>query len=586
MSGGFTSSLGGCEFGVYDEVVKELAPARRAPIGKHQAVLYARVSSKEQDKEGFSIPAQLKLLRGYAADQHLIVAREFIDIETAKQAGRANFGEMLAFLRRARTIRVLLVEKTDRLYRNLKDWVSIDDLDLDVHFVKEGVVLSAQSRSSEKFMHGIKVLMAKNYIDNLSEETQKGMREKAEQGIYPSWAPLGYRNVDGPSGKRVIEPDPALGPLVARLFDGYSTGLCSLKDVTTQARAWGLTFRKGNQMSISVVHKILRNPIYMGRFRWAGTEYQGTHEPLVSRALWDRVQSVLADRFGTRQRGSKHGFAFTGLVKCGHCGCAMVGEIKKGRYVYYHCTGYRQKCPEPYTREEVLDAEFARILDGISIDDRILGWIVTALKAGQMDERRHRDEAIARLQVDYDRIQTRLDAMYVDKLDGRIEAAYFDRKASEWRRDLDGIAASIAEHQTADRGYVDSGVRLLELAARASGLFLGQSPAEKRKLLGFVVATASWKDGQLSAALRQPFALISNLRPGARVEMATGFNSALSNSPADLSANSQSALEEPSDAEKAIWLGRKDSNLRMEAPKAPALPLGDSPAAGEGQILG
>jgi len=68
---------------------------------------------------------------------------------------------------------------------------------LEIHFVKENVILSQASRSSEKFMHGIKVLMAKNYIDNLSEETKKGMIEKAEQGIYPSFAPLGYINVSG-----------------------------------------------------------------------------------------------------------------------------------------------------------------------------------------------------------------------------------------------------------------------------------------------------------------------------------------------------------------------------------------------------
>ena len=165
-----------------------------------QSVVYARVSSKEQEKEGFSIPAQLKLLRDYAAAQSLAVAQEYIDVETAKQTGRANFGEMIARLRAEPAIRVLLVEKTDRLYRNLKDWVTVDELDVEIHFVKEGVVLSRESRSSEKFMHGIKVLMAKNYIDNLSEEARKGMQEKAEQGIWPTKTPLGYRNVTGPDG--------------------------------------------------------------------------------------------------------------------------------------------------------------------------------------------------------------------------------------------------------------------------------------------------------------------------------------------------------------------------------------------------
>jgi site-specific DNA recombinase len=72
--------------------------------------------------------------------------------------------------------------------------VTVGDLELEVHLVKEGVILSEDSRSSEKFMHGIRVLMAKNYIDNLSEEVRKGMREKAEQGHWPTVAHIGYMN--------------------------------------------------------------------------------------------------------------------------------------------------------------------------------------------------------------------------------------------------------------------------------------------------------------------------------------------------------------------------------------------------------
>src|ERR1041385_3827234 len=83
-----------------------------------RAVLYARVSSKDQEREGFSIPAQQKLLRQYARDHGYMVVREFVDIETARQAGRAGFGEMLAFLKADRSCKTIVVEKTDRLYRN------------------------------------------------------------------------------------------------------------------------------------------------------------------------------------------------------------------------------------------------------------------------------------------------------------------------------------------------------------------------------------------------------------------------------------------------------------------------------------
>jgi site-specific DNA recombinase len=95
----------------------------------------------------------LKLLKEYAAAQGLNITQEYVDVETAKQTGRAAFGELVAYLKTHPSNRVLLVEKTDRLYRNLKDWVTVDELEVEIHFPKEGVVLSRESRSSEKFMH-------------------------------------------------------------------------------------------------------------------------------------------------------------------------------------------------------------------------------------------------------------------------------------------------------------------------------------------------------------------------------------------------------------------------------------------------
>ena len=102
-----------------------------------RARLYARVSSKDQEKEGFSIPAQLKLLREYAAALGLTVAEEYVDVETAKRTGRVNFGRMLDDLRTSPRTRTVLVEKTDRLYRNLKDWVTLDELDVEVIWSKK-----------------------------------------------------------------------------------------------------------------------------------------------------------------------------------------------------------------------------------------------------------------------------------------------------------------------------------------------------------------------------------------------------------------------------------------------------------------
>ena len=120
---------------------KKLSPSI-SPSEKPLALIYARVSSKEQEKEGFSIPSQLKLLRGYAEAQGIIVAEEFVDVETAKQSGRTNFEKLVRYVKAHPSARTLLVEKTDRLYRNLRDWVTLYDLDVEIHLVKEGIVLS------------------------------------------------------------------------------------------------------------------------------------------------------------------------------------------------------------------------------------------------------------------------------------------------------------------------------------------------------------------------------------------------------------------------------------------------------------
>lgn len=140
-----------------------------------EVVIYARVSSKEQEREGFSIPAQIKLLTEYAAKHHYKINKIFSESETAKRAGRKAFNEMLEYITQE-GINTILVEKTDRLYRNFRDYVRLDEYDLEVHLVKEGSVISKESKSHDKFIHGIKVLMAKNYIDNLSEEVKKGKR--------------------------------------------------------------------------------------------------------------------------------------------------------------------------------------------------------------------------------------------------------------------------------------------------------------------------------------------------------------------------------------------------------------------------
>ena len=117
------------------------------------------------------------------------MVREFVDVETAKCSGRKEFGEMVRFLEKNSGCRVVIVEKTDRLYRNLKDRVTIEDLGVEIHLPKEGQIISKDSRSQDKLIHDIHLVLARNYLEKLREEVKKGLREKAAQGLYPGRAP-------------------------------------------------------------------------------------------------------------------------------------------------------------------------------------------------------------------------------------------------------------------------------------------------------------------------------------------------------------------------------------------------------------
>jgi site-specific DNA recombinase len=473
--------------------------------GARSAVLYARVSSKEQE-QGYSIPAQQELLRRYANQMGMTTAQEFVDIESAKSMGRSGFTAMLEYLRRNRGCRVILAEKTDRLYRNLKDYVMLDELGVEIHMVKENEILSRSSRSAQKFMHGIRVLMAKNYIDNLSEEVRKGLHTKASQRLWPSFAPPGYCNTASESGKRIIVPDPVLGPMVTRLFEWFATGDYSLKSLAKKAYEEGFRFRKSrNRVPVTTLNKILRKRIYTGEFDYAGVTYIGSHQPLVRREVWERVQDLLDGRQGPNRRRTRHAFTYSGMVTCGHCGCSLVGEVKKRRYVYYHCTGYRGRCGEPYTREEALTQQFARGLRELILTPAVLQWLTGGLVESEEANQTARARELRSAQEEFERRRRRLELMYEDRLDGRIDAAGYDRKAKEIREQQVRIQERITNAEAIQLAPTCQAIELMVRTSNVAQEFLKNSAARQRGLLQFVLQAATWKAGELRMSLRQPF---------------------------------------------------------------------------------
>ena len=474
------------------------------------AVLYARVSSKEQESEGYSIPAQFKFLHEYSSKYGYLVKKEFVDVETAKKSGRTQFGEMLEFVKNNKTVNHILVEKTDRLLRNITDYGLIDRLieqsNITVHLVKEAVILSRESRTNEKFIFGIKALMAKNFVDNLSEETKKGMLEKAEQGIYPSFAPYGYMNVVE-NGRKVLQTDPDSAPYIKKMFELYATRQYSLLSLKKKMLVDGMIYRSGKSFYKSIVEKILKNEFYTGIFYWKGKKYENaSHEALVSNELFRKVQSHLINP--NKYKSRKGLFIYTNIISCGICGCSITAQIQKGRYIYYHCSGYKGNCRQPYIRQEVIEDKIASMLGNLQVPDDVQSMILRGMKESLKDKIEYHDSCVEQIEKQIKVLQIRIDQAYLDKLDGKIREDFWLDKNRKWLSDKENLALKLVSYQKADTSYLEQATFILELAKKAPVLFKQANLEQKRKLMAMLFSNCFLADGKLDLELKAPFDMI------------------------------------------------------------------------------
>lgn len=332
-------------------------------------IIYARVSTKEQEKGGFSIPAQLKLLRRYAIDKDYRIIKEFKDTETAKKSGRTNFNMMLKFLKENKC-RIILVEKTDRLYRNFKDYVTLDEMDLEIHLVKDNQIISKESKSSEKFVHGITVLIAKHYIDNLREEVKKGMKEAINEGRWVFLPPIGYKYKIDEFNKKLLTPTED-SIIVKEAFDLASKG------IYTQNEIREIINRKfSKRIARQTLNRMLHNILYAGYLKmdWFPDIIKGIHEPIISEEQFYLVQDILEGKKTSIVPKLKNNpmFPLRRFVICSKCGHKITGGLSQGRskkYAYYRCLN--RSC-HLNIKKDILEEKFYYELKALQPEPKLL----------------------------------------------------------------------------------------------------------------------------------------------------------------------------------------------------------------------
>jgi DNA invertase Pin-like site-specific DNA recombinase len=248
--------------------------------------LYARKSTDEPDRQILSIEAQIAELQEFALREHIEIVHTFIESQTAKEPGRPIFNEMLSRIEKGEATGILAWHP-DRLARNSVDGGRIIYL-IDIWKIAtlKFPTFWFESTPQGKFMLNIAFGQSKYYIDNLSENVKRGLRQKVRRGEYPGVAPTGYLN-DKATKKMVVDTERFR--LVRKMFELYATGNYSYKELRKIITDSGLMSRHEKVLSVSNIQCILTNPFYYGAFIFNKELYQGKHEPAITKKLFNEV---------------------------------------------------------------------------------------------------------------------------------------------------------------------------------------------------------------------------------------------------------------------------------------------------------
>ncbi len=336
--------------------------------------LYARKSTDVEDKQVLSIDAQLTELRAYAKQEGLHIAEELIEKQSAKIPGRPVFNKMISRIENG-DANAILAWHPDRLARNSVDGGRIIYLlDCGHLAILKFPTFWCENTSQGKFMLNIAFGQSKYYVDSLSENTKRGLRQKVRNGDYPSQAPVGYIN---DSRTKSVVVDKKKSRVIRLAFEKYAKGESRLEDISNFLAKNGIVSRGGKIISKTRASFILSNPFYIGLFKYGGERHEGKYEPIVSKKLFDKAQEILKLRGVPDRKSKNEPQPFCGLISCASCGMMITGEykVKKQKngnvhnYTYYHCSKKNKniKCPEPCIRQEELDKQLSSLIKSVSL---------------------------------------------------------------------------------------------------------------------------------------------------------------------------------------------------------------------------
>ena len=413
-------------------------------------ILYARKSTDTEDKQVLSIDAQLAELRKFARDNHLTVIDELIEKRTAKSPGRPIFNAMITRIENGEA-NGILAWHPDRLARNSIDGGQIIYL-LDqtlLNFLRFPV-FQFENTSQGKFMLSIMFGQSKYYVDNLSENTKRGLRARVRAGDFPSQAPFGYLN---DTRTKTIVLDKRYSPLVKELFERFAKGNQTMENLAYFLQEKGAITSGGKTFKDDKVKSILQNPFYYGHFLYNGELHEGRHTPIISKALYDKVQQVIETR-GHTQKQIKPTTPFLGLLRCAECGMGITNETKTKTqkngnthtWTYYRCSRKKRavKCVEPPIREKDLLPQLSALLGEYAMSPEIYTFMTDKMAQDEQAESTGNASVLDDLRTQISRLNAKQKILLDSYLDQDIDRQTFLAKKSEVLSEKKSLEESLA----------------------------------------------------------------------------------------------------------------------------------------------
>ena len=298
---------------------------------------------------------------------------------------------------------------------------------------------------------------------------------------------------------------------IVKIFTEYAKGDVSVQTLSDRMYAEGFKSKIGVQVNHAMIFKILNDTFYWGEAysRTHKLRYAHKYQPIISKDLFDKCQEVMERHNKVPTKYASLPFMFRGLVVCGKCGGVVGGQLKKGKYVYYSCSGYKE-CKRDYVTETELVGQVYGVLDSLKLSDKRIEEITADLKKIGENENVFYRTNINELKAEYDRYDGRIKKMYEDRLDGRITEEMYDSYLRDYKAKQSEILGKMQDHSNADQHFYLTANMTLNMAKRAKEIFISSEPEEKRQFLGFLLQNCVLNGKKLDFSLRSPFNLIAN----------------------------------------------------------------------------